>query len=823
MLLSDYPNSKWHQYEPASADNALEGGILAFGESVNTRYDFAKADVILSLDADFLAHGSGHLASVRAFASRRRIKSGPADMNRLYVVEATPTITGMKADQRLSMRPSEIEFIARVLARRLALGSFVDLDSVSSPTKDFLDPLVEDLRQPGVSSVIVAGDGQPPVVHALAHAINQLLGNVGKTVTYTAPIEARPVNQLASLKELFHDIEGGEVESLLILGGNPVYTAPADLRFADRLEKVPLRVHLSLYDDETSQLCHWHVPETHFLEMWSDGRAFDGTASIVQPLIAPLYGSKSAHELLSAWMEKLPRSGYDVVRDHWRAVWRGQSTAGQFEQFWRQSLNDGVVAGTTLARKDVRLRNDWAQRAGLNAVAKPQAEKTGAPEIVFRMDPTIFDGRFANNGWLQELPKPVTQLTWDNAVLMSRKTAESLGLDFALRGKVGNHGGEHGEALTELVEFRRKGETVNTGGKPVRAPVWIVPGHADGSVTVHFGYGRARGGQVANGTGFNAFALWNSSAPYFDNALELRKTGEHFTLACTQAHNPMDSTRAAQDRHIIRAGTLAEYRKNEHSIVGEKHGRQSLTMYNDEEHLHGQHQWAMLIDLGPCIGCNACVVACQAENNIPVVGKEQVTRGREMHWIRVDRYFEGTEENPAAIFQPVPCMHCENAPCELVCPVLATTHSPDGLNEMTYNRCVGTRYCSNNCPYKVRRFNFLQFADYATGSLKLLRNPDVTVRSRGVMEKCTYCVQRIRAAEIEAKNQGRPIRDGEVVTACQAACPAEAIVFGDQRNVKSKYSQRVTEVKELHLHYGLLEDLNTRPRTTYVAALRNPR
>jgi molybdopterin-containing oxidoreductase family iron-sulfur binding subunit len=822
-LLTDYPNAKWHQYEPASVDNALEGSILAFGEPVNVRYDFAKADVILSLDDDFLAHGSGHLANVRAFASRRRMKTGRADMNRLYVVEATPTITGMKADRRLPVRPSEVEYFARVLATLLGLGVFADLASASSHLRDFLDAIVADLQKPGVSSVLVAGDEQLPIVHALAHAINQSLGNVGKTVLYTAPIEARPVNQLASLRELVHDIDGGEAESMLILGGNPVYTAPADLRFADRLEKVPLRVHLSLYDDETSQLCHWHVPETHFLEMWSDARAFDGTASIVQPLIAPLYAGKSVHELLSAWMEKLPRSGYDIVRDYWRAVWRGQSTAGDFERFWRQSLNDGVVAGTTFARKDVKLRNDWAQRAGLKSVAKPQQEKAIMPEIVFHMDPTIFDGRFANNGWLQELPKPVTQLTWDNAVLMSRKTAESLGLDFALRGKVGNHGGEHGEALTELVEFRRNGEVVYAGGKPVRAPVWIVPGHADGSVTVHFGYGRTRGGQVANGTGFNSYVLWNSNAPNFDNSLELRKTGEQFTLACTQAHNPMDSTRVAQDRSIIRAGTLAEYLKDQSSIVGEEHGRQSLTMYNDDEHLQGRHQWAMLIDLSTCIGCNACVVACQAENNISVVGKEQVTRGREMHWIRVDRYFEGTEENPAAIFQPVPCMHCENAPCELVCPVEATTHSPDGLNEMTYNRCVGTRYCSNNCPYKVRRFNFLQFADYATESLKLLRNPDVTVRSRGVMEKCTYCVQRIRSAEIEAKNQGRPIRDGEVVTACQAACPAEAIIFGDQKDAGSKYAQRTAEVKELHLHYGLLEELNTRPRTTYVAALRNPK
>jgi MoCo/4Fe-4S cofactor protein with predicted Tat translocation signal len=825
-LLNDYPKAKSHQYEPAAFDNALEGGLHAFGEVVNTRYDFAKADVILSLDADFLGRAPGHLAYVRQFASRRRIAPGHAEMNRLYVVETSPTTTGMKADERLPLRASEVEFFARALATRLGLGDFAGRDAASAEARAFLELLVGDLQKPGASSVVLAGDGQPPAVHALAHAINQLLGNGGKTVIHTAPIEYRPVNQIASLKELVRDIDADEVETLLILGGNPVYTAPADMRFAERLKNVPLRVHLSLYNDETSQLCQWHIPETHFLESWSDGRAFDGTASIEQPLIAPLYAGKSAHELLSAWTEELPRSGHDIVRDHWRGIWRERARAGDFEYFWRRALSDGVVSGTTFPTKDMKLTKDWAERAGLKDIPNPPKEwssRSSELEVIFRPDPTIYDGRFANNGWLQELPKPVTQLTWDNAVLMSRNTAEAVGLDFALRGKVGNHGGEHGEALTELVEFRRNGETVQVGGKPLTAPVWIDPGHTDGSVTVHFGYGRTHAGQVGSGTGFDAYALRQSSAPFFDSGLELRKTGEHFTLACTQAHYPMDSTPAAKDRGIIRAGTLAEYHKNEESIVGEAHRLHPLTMYNDNEHLHGEHQWAMLIDLGACVGCNACVVACQAENSIPVVGKEQVTRGREMHWIRVDRYFEGSEANPLAIFQPVPCMHCENAPCELVCPVEATTHSPDGLNEMTYNRCVGTRYCSNNCPYKVRRFNFLQFADYATGSLKLMRNPDVTVRTRGVMEKCTYCVQRIRAAEIDAKNQQRPIRDGDVVTACQAACPAEAIIFGDQKNPKSKYAQRKAEVEKGHLHYGLLEELNTRPRTTYVAALRNPR
>jgi molybdopterin-containing oxidoreductase family iron-sulfur binding subunit len=828
-LLSTYPKATWRQYEPAALDNALEGSISAFGEPVNTRYDFTKADVILSLDADFLGHGPGHLAHVRAFASRRRVQPGHLEMNRLYVVEATPTITGMKADERLPARASDVEFFTRALATRLGRGTFAIVDGLWVEAKDFLNRLVGDLKEPGKSSVVVAGDGQPPAVHVLAHWLNHMLGNVGKTVFYTAPIEAKPVNQVASLTELAGDIDAGAVETLLILGGNPVYSAPADLRFGDLLKekraegKLPLCVHLSVYDDETSQLCQWHVPEAHFLESWSDGRAFDGTASIGQPLIAPLYSGKSAQELLSALAEEMPRSGYEIVRDFWRSAWVGASSSGDFEQFWRRALHDGLIAGTAFAPKQMRLQEDWMKRAGLDQVASPPARKPGALELIFRPDPTVFDGRFANNGWLQELPKPVTQLTWDNAVLLSPRTAEALGLDYVLHGKVGDHGGNHGEARTELVEFRRNGEIVQVGGRPLQAPVWIVPGHADDSLTVHFGYGRTRAGQVGSGIGFNASALRVSSAPFFDNGLELRKTGERFTLACTQAHHPMDATQETQNRGIIRTGTLAEYREDEKSIVGEEHGRRSLTLYNEDEHLHGEHQWAMLIDLTACIGCNACVVACQAENSIPVVGKEQVTRGREMHWIRVDRYFQGSEANPRAFFQPVPCMHCENAPCELVCPVAATTHSPDGLNEMTYNRCVGTRYCSNNCPYKVRRFNFLQFADYATSSLKLMRNPAVTVRSRGVMEKCTYCVQRIRAAEIDAKNQHRSIRDGDVVTACQAACPANAIIFGDQKNTASKYAQRKSEAEDGHLHYGLLEGLNTRPRTTYVAELRNPK
>jgi MoCo/4Fe-4S cofactor protein with predicted Tat translocation signal len=816
-LQNDLPKTKWHQFEPAAPDNAFEGSRLAFGAPVDLLYHFEKADVVLSLDADFLTCGPAHLPNVRAFAARRRIEPGRPEMNRLYVVEPTPTATGMKADDRLRLRASQVETFARVLAGELGLGAFASLDALPPEARTWIKPLAEDLQKHAGSCIILAGDGQPPAVHALAHATNHRLGNYGKTAVAIDSVDARTVNRLESLKELIQDIDAGDVQTLLILGGNPVYNAPVDLRFAERLQKVPLRIHLSLYHDETSQLCQWHVPEAHYLEAWGDARAFDGAASIVQPLIAPLYNGKSAYEALADWTEPAQRSGHDLVRDHWRAWWSEHPDGKDFEHFWRRALHAGLIKNSQSPPKEVKFQTDWAARAGLQNDAKGPQIGVDSLEVIFRPDPTIYDGRFANNGWLQELPKPVTKLTWDNAVLLSPATAKSLGIGYAVPG---NRGGEHGEAVTDLVELRYH-------DKVVKAPVLVVPGHADGAATVHLGYGRTKAGRVGNDAGFNAYLLRMSEKPYFDSGLTLRKTGERFALACTQTHYPIDHQgKAALERGILHVGKLSDYRQDPHSIIHERHERTSLpTLLNPEEFPYDKgYQWGMVIDLGACVGCNACVVACQAENNIPIVGKLEVTHGREMHWIRIDRYYEGSEDDPRAYFQPVPCMHCENAPCELVCPVAATTHSLDGLNEMTYNRCVGTRYCSNNCPYKVRRFNFLQYADYAKGSLNLLNNPDVTVRSRGVMEKCTYCVQRIREAEINAKNQNnRPIHDGEVVTACQAACPAEAIVFGNLNDKKSRVSKRKAESEEAALHYGMLEELNTRPRTTYIAALRNPK
>jgi molybdopterin-containing oxidoreductase family iron-sulfur binding subunit len=830
-LRRQFPAMKWAKYLPTGIEMSRAGARLAFGQDVHTYYRLDHADVIVSLDADFFTRGPGHLRYVREFIGRRRpwAGAGPdaAAMNRLYVVEGSPTITGAKADHRWRLRSGDVEAFARTLAtevaRRLSPETVPEANRAALALLARINPeaalpieaipagsiqalahdLIEDQNKASRfgRSVVIAGEGQPPVVHALAHTLNHALGNVGKTVVYTDPVQVEPVNQAESLAELVKDMEASRVEVLVILGGNPVFTAPADLEFDKHLSRVPFRLHLSLYADETSELCHWHIPATYYLESWSDARAYDGTASIIQPLIAPLYSGTSVHELVLALTGEPERTSYELVREHWRRHWQEQGGSGIFDDFWQTALHEGVVPGTAFPPRTPSLRGDW--------VDKPAAKDTDSTdrshfEIIFRPDPTIDDGQFANNGWLQELPKPLTKLTWDNVACVSPRTAEQLGLTLTPQ----RTGGEHGGITADVVELHYRGRTV-------RAPVWIVPGHADGAVTVHLGYGRTRAGRVGTGVGYNAYTLRTKDAPWFDTGLEVRKTGERVTLACTQAHFLMEG------RHLVRSGTFAQYRQNRHfaTQLEERHnGRQSLTLYDPREHPYEGYKWGMAIDLTACIGCNACVVACQAENNIPVVGQEEVRRGREMHWLRIDRYYEGGLDNPRTHFQPVPCMHCENAPCELVCPVEATVHSAEGLNDMVYNRCVGTRYCSNNCPYKVRRFNFLQYSDYATESLKLLHNPDVTVRTRGVMEKCTYCVQRINHARIEAEKQDRRVRDGEILTACQAACPAEAIAFGDLNDSASQ----VARWKSQPLDYGLLTDLNTRPRTTYLAELQNP-
>ena len=746
-LLRELPAARWHSYEAVGRDAVRSGSLLAFGTDVEPIYRLENADVVFALDADVLSRSR----YAHDFAGRRR-----ARMNRLYAIETMPTSTGAMADHRRRARPSEIESVARELARELGV-----LPRVEAARDGWVTAAARDLKSHAGKCLIAAGREQSAAVHALAAGMNHALGNVGRTLVYIDP----PVFGRESLAELVGDMTAGKVPVLLVLGGNPVYAAPADVGFAEALGRVPFRVHLAPSANETSWQCHWHVPEAHFLESWSDALAYDGTASIIQPVIAPLYEGRTAHELVAAVAGDPGRSSYDLVRNHWK---HGRD-AREFEVFWQTALHDGVVSGSARTARQVTARVEELRKLAAAPVAP------GTMEVAFRPDPCVWDGRFANNPWLQELPKPITKLTWDNAAMMSPATASRQALS-------------NGDVVT-----------ITLRGRSIQAPIWIVPGHADRSVTLHLGYGRTRVGRIGSGRGFNAYALRTGTS----TGVEFRKTGERVQLASTQKHHSMEG------RDLVRVTTADDLPSFEEE-------ERKPTLY--PEFAEDRPAWGMVIDLGTCTGCNACVVACQVENNVPFVGKDEVLRSREMHWIRVDTYCEGPAENPAFLHQPVPCMHCEKAPCELVCPTYATAHSGEGLNQMVYNRCVGTRYCQNNCPYKVRRFNFFRYADFETPQMRELYNPEVTVRERGVMEKCTYCVQRISHARIDAEKEGRPIRDGEVRTACQQVCPNGAIVFGDLSDRRSE----VARLKASPLNYELLSELNTRPRTTYLARVRNP-
>jgi MoCo/4Fe-4S cofactor protein with predicted Tat translocation signal len=782
-----YPAVKWHQWEPVGPQNERAGAMQAFGQPVNTYYNVANANVIVSLDADFLATGPAGFRYARQFASRRRVRGDQTSMNRLYVVEPTPTPTGTKADHRIPLRAGDIEEFAWALATSLGAAN----GPKSGDNADIyqrVGPIARDLQANKGASLVIAGEFQPPIVHALAQVMNASLGNVGKTVFLTDPIEINPTDQLASLGQLVQALDAGEVDLLLILGGNPVFNAPVELGMRDRIRKARLRAHLSLSDDETSEQCQWRLPEAHYLETWGDARAFDGTVSIQQPLILPLYGGRSALEVLNMMTDKPLSPSYDLVKGYWA----GQHKGEDFEAWWRRSVHDGLIAGSALPAKTPAIRGE--------AISAPAAPRrlNGTLEVIFRPDPTIYDGRFANNGWLQELPKPITKLTWDNAAIMSPADAHRFGVE-------PEDSLDYGATGVRMVDLTYKGRTL-------RAPVFVQAGQANGAITLHLGYGRTRAGRAGTGVGFNPYGLRTSQALWHDIGLEVKKAPGNYLLAVTQNEHVLDTR-----RHIFRSASIEEYRKNpEAANEGAEAPPPELTLY--PAFPYNGYAWGMAIDLNSCTGCGACVTACQAENNIAVVGKDQVRRSRNMQWLRVDTYYNGDPNNPRLANQPVPCMQCENAPCELVCPVQATVHSAEGLNDMVYNRCVGTRYCSNNCPYKVRRFNFYLFQDFETPSLKLVRNPDVTVRSRGVMEKCTYCVQRINAAKIDAEREDRKVRDGDIQTACQATCPTEAIIFGDINDPNS----RVAKMKAEKLNYAMLADLNTRPRTTYLASLRNP-
>jgi MoCo/4Fe-4S cofactor protein with predicted Tat translocation signal len=795
-----YPKATLIQYDAAIAGTALASGQTA-------QYQLADADLIVSLDADFLSGASypGFHKLVGDYAARRK---DPSRLNRLYVIESTPTTTGLKAEHRLGLRASEIPAFAAALANAVGVSGVVAPSYAWTDEQTrFLTALAKDLKQSGGKSAVIPGLYQDASVTALAAAINSALGNTGKTVLVSAE-SAIPLasDQLAGFKALVADLNAGKVDWLVMLNTNPIYDAPADLEFAVAFEKAfpafnsaGVAVHVGSHVNETGLICHWHIPTAHYLEFWSDARSYDGTVSIVQPLIDPLYGGRSAHDVFQTLLDEPQLSAYEAVRVTARPLIKGD-----FETGWRKALHQGWIDDSAFTTKT----SGSAQSLG--GVQVPTPSSKDSIEIIFRPDPNIYDGRWSNVGWLQELPKPVTNLSWDNAALVSGATLTKLGLE-----------------EDNIIEL-----TVN--GRKVKAPVIVVPGHPDNSVTVYLGYGRQAAGRVGSGQGFNAFLIRSADAPFYTTGT-LAKVEGIWGLAITKSHfqdkrsarfsgegtgnNSLEADEAINERGIIRYATLDQYKADPgFANEGETHAKTEMdtTLFPNWPY-NEANAWGMSIDMNSCTGCNACIVGCYAENNIAVVGKQQVRIGRNMQWLRIDTYFEGDLSAPRAHFQPMACQHCENAPCEQVCPVGATVHTPEGLNTMVYNRCVGTRYCSNNCPYKVRRFNFLLFSDFETESLKLSRNPDVSVRSRGVMEKCSYCVQRISAAKIEADKDNRPIADGEIETACQQACPASAITFG---NINDKAS-RVAKLHGDERSYQVLADQNTRPRTRYVAAVLN--
>jgi len=801
QMQKELPKARLVQYEPVNRDSARAASKAAFGQYVDAQYKLADADVILSLDADFLSGSShpGFLKLAGDYAERRKLEK-PVELNRLYVVESMPTTTGFKAEHRLALKASEIEFFALGLADQ-------DKGYPWTPEqKKFAEAVLKDLHASAGKCVVIPGENATIATHLAAIALNEKLGNVGKTVIYTDTVNPLPSEQLADFKSLVSDLNAGKVDLLIILGGNPVYSSPVDLNFTAALEKAGTVVYVSkLSKDETSGLAHWVIPQAHSLESWSDARAYDGTVSIIQPMIDPLYGGKTAHDVVQALLTDYSLSAYAVVRNTNKPLIKGD-----FEEGWRKALYAGFIEGTAFAPKSVTAKP-------LSSDAKPAV--ANGLEIIFRPDSSLYDGRFANIGWLQELPKPVTNLSWDNAALMSMNTMDQL--------KV---------VETDVIEIKLNGRTV-------KAPVLMAPGHPDGSITVHLGFGREYAGRAGSAVGFNAYTIRTSDAPLFAAGASASKVeGAFYAICVTKVHSTDNRSKSpfweggngttslpgneAEYRGIIRYATLEEYRKDPnfaHEGEGRDDPEPDETMFhpwNYKTTKNGveKNAWAMSIDLNSCVGCNACIVSCYAENNIAVVGREQVKVGRNMQWIRIDTYFEGDLHAPKAHFQPMTCQHCENAGCEQVCPVGATVHTPEGLNTMVYNRCVGTRYCSNNCPYKVRRFNFLLYSDYDTESLKLMRNPDVSVRSRGVMEKCSYCIQRIQEVKIKADKENRDIKDGEIITACQQACPTGAIVFGNQNDPSSHVARR----KSGERSYAALGDLNFRPRTNYVAGVINP-
>lgn len=816
QLRNQWPEAKVATWSPVDRTNFTEGTRLAFGLQYEPIIELTNARVILTLDDDLFTDDARALRHTRHFADGRRIAKPGDSMNRLYSVESAFTVTGAAADHRLKLPSRDVGVFAAQLARELAGTHGVSIDSnvlSSLPTKaaapeNWVKAIAKDLYANRGKSIVTAGAQQPAAVHALVALINDALRNTGTTVRYVESFE-KDLHGPSALVALTQAMASGEIETLVILGGNPVFDAPADIKFAEALTKVSNTVHLSQYEDETSKACTWHINATHPLESWSDIRALDGTASVVQPLIAPLHDGVTAAVVLEQLMGG-SRTAYELVRAHWQ----GETGAVGFENRWQQALHDGLIASSASP-----LKAPSAQPSDeLGRLASQIGQGEGL-EVVFRPDSHAWDGTYANNGWLQEMPDPMSKITWGNGALISPATADELGLRDG-----------------DLIE-------VSVDGRSVKTAAVVQPGQADGSINLTLGLGREFNGQLGDAKklstnfGFDHYPLRTTTAMWFAGSASVKKTGGTEELARTQEHHSMAPPELGgiqlPSRPLVREATLVQFGQRptfaKDMVQYPKHpktGKPFNLFGSFEGHEYNAHKWGMVIDLNACTGCNACMIACQAENNIPIVGKEGVIRGREMHWIRVDRYYTGEDKNnPQAVMQPIGCMHCENAPCELVCPVVATSHSSEGLNDMTYNRCVGTRYCANNCPYKVRRFNHFNYAQDVPELRKMQFNPNVTVRSRGVMEKCTYCVQRIQEAKIarrrEAAREGSNdirVADGSVVSACAQSCPANAISFGDLNDETSRVAKDAANPRA----YGLLEDLNTRPRTSFLARVRNP-
>jgi len=823
-----YGSFRWITYRPEGEDPVRLGMQQAFGRPYRPLYPFSQAEVIVSLDADFLGPTARNFVhGTREFAEGRRLSSPQDTMSRLYVVESTYSITGGMADHRKRLRAGEVRAFAAALAARLGVGD-VGRAGGQFDNDPFLTAMAADVQAAGSRAVVLAGETQPPEVHALCAALNSALGSVGTTVLLLDTGEAVARPQAGELAELVQDMNAGHVDALVLVGVNPVYDAPPSLDFAAAMRRVGETIHLGIHADETARVARWHVPRTHYLEAWGDGRSYDGTLSVIQPLIAPLY--EAAHsdlEVLGALATGLDRTGYDLVREQWGTV-----LTTDFERSWRRVVHDGFLPDSAYATAAAT-----AQTVTVGTAPAP----ADALEVVFRLDMTVFDGTYANNAWCQELPDPVTKIVWDNVAVVSPRTAERLGLaNEYIKGRY----------YVDVVEL-------TLDDRSVELPAWIVPGHPDDTISVTLGYGRDIAsnrperhtpfwdlddktdvyghGPLANGIGRNVAVLRNADGAAVATGVQARPTGATYRIITTQDHGTLE----VEARPLFRLATYDAYRQNP-AFVGEMEEPtpgepfEAYPTLWERRHPEDQpatrdsnyfrNQWGMVIDLNACTGCGACVIACQSENNVQVVGKAEVANGRELHWLRLDRYFisynddESLPENPQMVLQPMPCQHCENAPCESVCPVAATVHSPDGTNQMIYNRCIGTRYCANNCPYKVRRFNYFNWSKTIPLEVQMAQNPNVTVRFRGVMEKCSFCVQRVRRVQKRAGLEDRTVQDGEVLAACQQACPARAITFGDLNDPESQVSRQ----KENSRNYAMLAELNIKPRVSYLARVLNP-